>query len=108
MSLQKILSMITRILRGICLFLVAVYRKIISPVIHAMMGPNAGCRYIPTCSQYAEEALKTLPLPRALWLILKRVSSCHPWGGHGYDPVPTCGCCKEEGEKKDRPEGGNS
>ena len=98
--------MITTMLRRFFLFLIAIYRRILSPILHAMMGPGAGCRFIPTCSQYAEEALKTLPLPRALWLIARRLSRCHPWGGHGYDPVP-CGCC-QEAEKKDRPETGNS
>ena len=99
--------MIISFLGRICLIFVAIYRAVISPVLHAMMGPNAGCRFIPTCSQYAEEALKTLPLRRAVWLIFRRVTRCHPWGGYGYDPVPTCGCCSEEGEKKDRPEEGN-
>jgi putative membrane protein insertion efficiency factor len=46
------------------------------------------CRYVPTCSQYAEEALRTLGVRRGLWLALKRIGRCHPWGGSGYDPVP--------------------
>lgn len=46
------------------------------------------CRYDPTCSQYAVEALQTHGLTRGVWLALRRVGRCHPWGGMGYDPVP--------------------
>ncbi len=46
------------------------------------------CRYDPSCSQYTIEALKKRGLIVGLWLSLKRIFSCHPWGGSGYDPVP--------------------
>ena len=46
------------------------------------------CRFQPTCSHYALEALNRHPLHRALPLILRRLLRCHPWGGHGFDPVP--------------------
>ncbi len=58
------------------------YRKVISP----MTPPS--CRFTPTCSQYAVEALKKHGPGKGLWLTLKRISKCHPWGGSGYDPVP--------------------
>lgn len=65
------------------------YRLLLSPVIHLLTGPlGGGCRFQPTCSRYAIEALKTHPLHRALWLIARRVGRCHPWGGEGFDPVP--------------------
>ena len=65
------------------------YRWILSPALHLITGPlGCGCRFQPTCSRYAIQALKTHPLHRALWLIIKRVGRCHPWGGQGYDPVP--------------------
>ena len=51
------------------------------------MMPDGTCRYTPTCSQYSREALATLPLHQALPKIIKRVSSCHPRGGYGHDPV---------------------
>jgi uncharacterized protein len=62
--------------------LIVLYQRIISPWI----GPK--CRYTPTCSQYAIEALKKHGPVKGLWLTMKRVSRCHPWGGSGYDPVP--------------------
>lgn len=46
------------------------------------------CRYTPTCSSYAMEAIQVWGPVKGLWLAIKRISSCHPWGGHGYDPVP--------------------
>lgn len=48
----------------------------------------SSCRYSPTCSSYAIEALKKHGLFYGGWLAIKRISSCHPWGGSGYDPVP--------------------
>ncbi len=62
--------------------LIKIYQWIISPV----LGPK--CRFTPTCSQYAAEALKRHGVFKGLWLAIKRVSRCHPWGGSGYDPVP--------------------
>lgn len=62
--------------------LIKLYQWIISP----WMGQK--CRYTPTCSQYGIEALKKYGPLKGLWLTIKRVSRCHPWGGHGYDPVP--------------------
>ena len=46
------------------------------------------CRYTPTCSQYGLEAFKKYGPFKGLWLTAKRIISCNPWGGHGYDPVP--------------------
>ena len=62
--------------------IVWLYRNAISPLL------GANCRYQPTCSAYAEEALRRYGAFRGGWLALKRILSCHPWGGSGYDPVP--------------------
>ncbi len=58
------------------------YQLAISP----LLGQK--CRYMPTCSNYIIEAIQEWGVLKGIWLGLKRVSSCHPWGGHGYDPVP--------------------
>jgi hypothetical protein len=49
--------------------------------------PNA-CRYTPSCSEYSIEAIKKYGALKGSWLGMKRISRCHPWGKHGYDPVP--------------------
>ena len=64
-------------------FLVKVYQYIISPIF------PASCRYTPTCSTYMLDALKEWGVLKGTFLGLKRILSCHPWGGHGHDPVPT-------------------
>lgn len=51
-------------------------------------GRPSPCRFDPTCSTYALEALETHGAVRGSWLTLRRLSRCHPWGGHGWDPVP--------------------
>lgn len=65
--------------------LVRVYRYAISPLI------GANCRYEPSCSAYAEEALVRYGAFRGGWLACRRLARCHPWGGSGYDPVPADG-----------------
>ncbi|MFN9519934.1 MAG: membrane protein insertion efficiency factor YidD [Bacteroidota bacterium] len=61
--------------------LIKLYQYLISPLL-----PNA-CRYTPTCSQYSIEAITKYGPLKGMWLGLKRISRCHPWGGSGYDPV---------------------
>lgn len=61
---------------------IRLYQLCISP-----MSPPS-CRYTPTCSQYAVEALRKHGPLKGSWLAIKRICRCHPWGGGGYDPVP--------------------
>lgn len=62
--------------------LIHLYRLLLSP----LLGVN--CRYHPSCSAYALEALDRHGLRRGSWLAAARLARCHPWGGHGVDPVP--------------------
>lgn len=62
--------------------LIRFYQLVISPL------TRCTCRYLPTCSGYAIEALRTHGVIRGGYLSTKRILSCHPWGKHGYDPVP--------------------
>jgi putative membrane protein insertion efficiency factor len=62
--------------------LIKLYQWIISP----MLGPK--CRFTPTCSTYAVQAIEKYGPFRGLWLAVKRISRCHPFGGSGYDPIP--------------------
>ena len=72
----------SKLLAKLMVALVKLYQYIISPIL-----PGA-CRYTPTCSEYGVQALRKHGPWRGGWLTLKRILSCHPWGGHGYDPVP--------------------
>jgi putative membrane protein insertion efficiency factor len=70
--------------------LIRAYRVVCGPL-KAMVGVQGCCRFTPSCSHYAEEALRTHGLGRGLDLSLRRICRCHPWGGMGPDPVPPVG-----------------
>ena len=74
-------------MRKLLITLIRAYSYLISP----FLGNN--CRYTPTCSQYAREAIERHGVIRGSWLALRRIGSCHPWHEGGYDPVPDC--CRE-------------
>jgi len=76
------MKVILRLLSLPFIAVIKIYQWVISP----WLGPK--CRFTPTCSHYATEALKKHGLFKGFWLSLKRISKCHPWGGSGYDPVP--------------------
>jgi hypothetical protein len=65
------------------IWLISIYQRLVSP----LMGPC--CRFHPTCSEYAKEALESHGLVMGIWLTIKRLSKCHPLGGSGFDPVPS-------------------
>ena len=64
------------------------YQITLSPVLQFLGGPGAGCRFEPSCSTYFLQALEIHGLLRGIWLGLKRIGRCQPWGGQGHDPVP--------------------
>ncbi len=70
------------IFRKIATVPIIVYQYSISPLL------PASCRYTPTCSEYSKQALMKHGLIKGGKLAAKRIASCHPWGGKGYDPVP--------------------
>ena len=76
------MKIIGRVLAWPLLGLVWIYRNAISPLV------GANCRFQPTCSKYAEEALRKHGAFKGGWLAIKRIGRCHPWNDGGYDPVP--------------------
>ena len=73
----------TRLLLALLRF----YKGWISPALHAM-NPGQGCKFLPTCSEYAAEAIALYGPGRGMWLALRRLARCHPFGRGGFDPVP--------------------
>ncbi len=80
--MEKLMTIVKQILILPFIILIRFYQWVISPA----LGPK--CRFTPTCSQYAAEALKKHGPFKGLILAIKRISKCRPGGGHGYDPVP--------------------
>lgn len=76
------MNKVSKILSWPFIWLIKFYQYGISPY----LGPK--CRFTPTCSQYALEALEKYGVAKGVWLTVKRLLKCHPAGGSGYDPVP--------------------
>ena len=74
--------MLKKGLKVVVILLIKIYQKAVSP------WTPASCRYNPTCSSYALDAFQKHGLWKGFVLTIKRIGSCHPWGGSGYDPVP--------------------
>lgn len=72
----------------ILIAIVRTYRWTLSPAKTFLFGPLGQCRFTPSCSEYALEAIKTHGAVTGGWCAIKRVCRCHPWGGCGHDPVP--------------------
>ncbi len=77
-------------MKKVLIGLIRWYQRAISP----LTPPS--CRYTPTCSAYAIEAIGRFGALKGTWLAIKRIARCHPWGGHGYDPVPEQKDCHKE------------
>lgn len=71
---------------------IRIYQYTLSPLLAWVGGPQSGCRFTPTCSEYFLEATETHGVLRGSWLGLKRLARCQPWGGQGSDPVPPRAC----------------
>jgi uncharacterized protein len=80
--MQQLPRLINAFAKKLFILPIRFYQVAISP----MLGPK--CRYQPTCSHYMVEAIQEWGILKGTWLGVKRIGSCHPWGGHGYDPVP--------------------
>jgi len=78
------------LLKYLLIIPIKIYQVTLSP----LLGQN--CRHLPTCSKYAVEAITIWGPFKGLWMGIKRISKCHPWGTSGYDPVPL----KEKTNKK--------
>jgi putative membrane protein insertion efficiency factor len=87
-------SLITQVFLKLILFLLKVYRWILSPLKLFLFGSLSSCRFYPSCSSYAEEAFKEFGLIKGSYLTLYRLLRCHPYCKGGYDPVPSCDCKK--------------
>ena len=68
-------------IQAVLLLLIKIYKFTLSP----FLGP--ACRYTPSCSEYAAQAIIKYGPFKGTWMALKRIGSCNPWGGHGHDPV---------------------
>jgi len=74
--------------RLILIGMIRIYQWLLSPIKNVLFGPAGRCRFSPTCSCYAAEALRNHGVLVGSWLTLKRIVRCNPWGGAGHDPVP--------------------
>ena len=79
---RLVLKVLGMVLGMVLILPIRFYQRCISP-----LTPPA-CRFTPTCSQYAVEAIRKHGPFKGFWLAIKRICRCHPWGGSGYDPVP--------------------
>lgn len=70
-----------KVIQALLLLLIKIYKFTLSP----FLGP--ACRYTPSCSEYAAQAIVKYGPLKGSWMAMKRIASCNPWGGHGHDPV---------------------
>ncbi len=80
--MRRVIQAISKAVGSVMIGLIKVYQWTLSPLI------GKACRYTPTCSNYGIEAIRKYGPIKGGWLTLKRILSCNPWGGSGYDPVP--------------------
>ncbi len=78
--------MIRKIFLSLVVFPIRIYQYTLSPVMSTLLGMK--CRYEPSCSEYMAQAIFEWGAFKGIWMGLKRIGRCHPWGGFGPDPVP--------------------
>lgn len=76
------MKMLSRSMRMVCLGLIRVYQLVLSPIL------GGACRYYPSCSEYAMQAIRRFGVIRGGWMGIKRIVRCNPWVAGGYDPCP--------------------
>lgn len=82
------ISVSERVLKPAVKAAIFAYQKIVSPALHALAGPGSGCRFVPTCSSYMDQAVQRHGMLKGGALGFKRLCACHPFGRSGWDPVP--------------------
>ena len=85
-------------MRFLSLLVIRVYRVTLGP----LFALFSACRFHPTCSQYAMDAIRLHGARRGWWLAVKRIGRCNPWGGSGYDPVPEEYLTRSERRRRER------
>jgi len=82
--------------------LIRFYQRFLNPILKILGGPNAGCRFSPTCSNYFMQAVERHGALKGSYYGIRRILRCHPWGGWGDDPVPPKCKCGESDKCKDQ------
>lgn len=98
MTLPGLIDVVAGIPSRVVLLCLGFYRVALSPLKAALFGQPACCRFYPTCSQYAVDAIAKRGLISGGWLVLKRIGKCHPFHPGGFDPVPLANGGAAKGE----------
>ena len=86
--LFKVERRVLNVPRSVLIFAIQLYRWTLSPLMTFLFGSTAGCRFTPSCSVYAMDAVRNHGALRGGGLAVRRICRCHPWGECGHDPVP--------------------
>lgn len=87
-SMFKVERWLLNVPSSVLIFTIRLYRWTLSPVLAFLFGPTGGCRFTPSCSQYAMDAIRSQGVLAGSGLAVRRICRCHPWGDGGHDPAP--------------------